>query len=254
MTLDDDALRSGAGDYVAGDLDHSETARFRALLQDSEPLRKETDFWQGLRGAWNDHVSAESLGPGFAASVLARAPRAQPEQRVIRLPIWAVALTSAAAAALLMVFLLPASAQPGAMYAEDGASLVATGPTGPWQDYLPRALVTTVNLKHPSGSTITNHVKPWVGLWTRPITVSGDAGQGAGHLVLRIAGGSPADHIGLKPGDIISTINQCPVFTPSCIAHQLEDAHPGDVITVHWWRPTTGEQFTESMTLEALFE
>lgn len=252
-TLDDDALRAAAGDYVAGDLDGDEESRFQATLASDAALPREVAFWQALRPAWNDALANEGLSESFADSILARAARdTQDRHRVIRLPLWAMIVTSAAAAALAIVALVPAIPADAQMYAEDGAAMVATAPTGPWERYLPRALVSHVD----SGTATTDvpNSRAWAGFWTRPVRISQDGHPGGGHLVLRVAGGSPADGIGLRPGDIILGIKNCPVSTPACIAHQLQTASPGEPIRISWWRPETGEQFATKLVLETLYE
>lgn len=262
-TLDDDALHAAAGDYVAGDLVGDEASRFQAKLASDPSLPREVAFWQALHPAWNDGLTTDGLSESFADSVLARAGRESADRhRVIQLPVWAMIVTSAAAAALAIVALIPAipanhtlSAPPtqAQMYAEDGAALVATAPTGPWERYLPRALVSHVESDNATAEV--PHSRAWAGFWTRPvrITQDGHAG-GGGHLVLRVAGGSPADGIGLRPGDIIVGIKDCPVSTPACIAHQLRTASPGEPIRIQWWRPGTGEQFATELVLETLYE
>ncbi len=255
------SLRAASGDYVAGDLDAVDTARFRTLLA-SEPeagLADEVAFWQALRPAWSDSISRESLPDDFVDSVRARAgfaaSAAAPRATMLRLPFWASAASAAAiAAGLVLALFIPRSPADAEMYAEDGAALSTTNPTGPWPDYAPRALISYVSKTAPDigGEVLTS--KAWAGLWTRPVRITQDSHLGGGHLVLRIAGGSPADRIGLRPGDIIRSIADCPVFTPSCVAHQLNIAHPGQVLRFAWWRPETGEDFQADMTLEVLYE
>jgi len=253
-TLDDNALRAAAGDYVAGDLAGDEESRFQAKLASDAALPREVAFWQTLRPAWHDGLTNEGLSESFAESVLARAARdTQDRHRVIRLPLWAMIVTSAAAAALAIVALVPAIPADAQMYAEDGAAMVATGPTGPWERYLPRALVSHVDSSG-TGTTDMPHSRAWAGFWTRPVRFSQDGRPSGGHLVLRVAGGSPAYGVGLRPGDIILGIKDCAVSTPACIAHQLQTAAPRQRVGITWWRPETGEQFKATLVLETLYE
>jgi len=258
--FDDPTLRTAAGDYVAGDLDGDETVRFRTLLA-SEPeagLAEDVAFWQALRPAWSDSVSSESLNDDFVDSVRARAGFAAsattPRATILRLPLWASAASAAVAAALIVAVFLPRPSPVAEMYAEDGAALATTSPTGSWPDYVPRALISHVSRTSPDSGGEVLTTKAWAGVWTRPVRITQDSHLGGGHLVLRIAGGSPADRIGLRPGDIIRSIADCPVFTPSCVAHQLNIAHPGQVLSFDWWRPETGEEFRADLTLEVLYE
>ncbi len=254
-TFDDNALRAAAGDYVAGDLDPAETTRFQAQLADQPALAEDIAFWQRLRPGWTDAVADDGLSETFADSVLARVAReSQDRHRIIRLPLWAMITTSALAAALAIVVLLPAPASDAQMYAEDGAAMVATRSTGPWERYVPRALVSHVNDDGPdlAGSAPTQ--RAWAGFWTRPVRIHHDGQPGDGLLVLRVAGGSPADNIGLRPGDIIRSVEDCPVFTSACIAAQLHAVGPGQTIGIDWWRPSSGEQRRATLQLEALYE
>lgn len=254
-TFDDDALRAAAGDYVAGDLQPAETARFRAQLADQPALAEDVAFWQRLRPGWTDAVAHDGLSETFTDSVLARITRDSADRHhVIRLPLWAMITTSALAAALAVVVLLPAPAPDAQMYAEDGAALIATSSTGPWERYVPRALVSHVNDDRTAGTGSAPTQRAWAGFWTRPVRIQHDGRAGDGHLVLRVAGGSPADNIGLRPGDIIRSVADCPVFTSACIAHQLQIVQPGQTICIDWWRPSSGEQRRAALQLEALYE
>lgn len=254
-TFDDDTLRAAAGDYVAGDLTPAETARFQAQLSDQPALAEDIAFWQRLRPGWTDAVATDGLSESFADSVMARVGRESADgHRVIRLPLWAMITTSALAAALAIVVLLPAPVPDAQMYAEDGAAMVATSSTGPWEHYVPRALVSHVNDDRKVATSSAPVQRAWAGFWTRPVRIHHDGKAGGGHLVLRVAGGSPADTIGLRPGDIIRSVANCPVFTSACIAHQLQEVAPGQALRVNWWRPSTGEQRTATLQLEALYE
>jgi len=248
------SARDLAGSHVADDLDHQEEAAFRQALAEDPGLRDEVAFWKGLSGHWDDGLGDAALGSGFADAVLARSQREQNGARIIRLAIWAVALGSAVAAALVVALVLPRTGQPGEMYGEDGFAVTATATTGSWDAALPRALITQVVSGSDNLTNLPQHVRPYAGIWTRPVNITVGKRPGGGHLILRVAGGSPADRAGLRPGDIILTIGQCPVFTPACIAHQLETRRPGDTLHLEIWRPRTGEERTAELTLEALYE
>lgn len=248
------AVRDLAGSYVAGDLDPAEDTAFRQALAEDPGLQTEVAFWKGLSGKWDDGVGETTLGRGFADAILARSQREQNGARIIRLPLWAVALGSAAAAALVVALVLPRGGQPGEMYGEDGFAVAVTATTGSWDAVLPRALVTHVVSGSDGLTNLPQHVRPYAGIWTRPVDITVGARAGGGHLILRVAGGSPADRAGLRPGDIIRSIDQCPVFTPACIAHQLETRQPGDTLHLDIWRPRTGEERVAELTLETLYE
>jgi hypothetical protein len=254
MNPPEDRLQDAAGDYVAGDLNTAEAKIFRQHLDSNDKLRKDVAFWQGLQGQWQDPVSTESLGEHFADAVITHAQREAPQPRIIHLPLWAVIAGSAAAAALVIALLLPSSRAPGAMYGEDGFAVSATAVTGSWDQALPRALVNQVSVDSRTLSDVPAHTRPYAGIWTKPIKISHNGTVGGGHLILRVAGGSPADRCGLRPGDVIRSIADCPVFTPGCIAHQLEKHAPGTSLLIDYWRPSSGEEKRVTLTLETLYE
>jgi hypothetical protein len=244
--------------WVAGDLAGAERQAFAARLRSDPAAQRDVDFWQRVRPAFADPPrTGEGLGSGFAAAVLARAQRERPSRRqvVIRLPIWAVSAISAAAAALIVVLLLPTAKPVGGMWLEDGSAVTLQTRGGDWSDYMPRALVRQVSHHTPAIADDGGRSRPWLGLWSRPVdVVDNGSASGSGHLVLRVVSGSPADRIGLRPGDVISTLDDCPLFSTQCIAHKLSDARPGDTMIVDWFRPGSGEHFRKPLTLEAVYE
>lgn len=244
-----------AGAFAAGDLGPDEQSAFAQRLQEDPQARRELDFWRQVRPGFADN-SRESLGPGFAAAVLTRAQREQGDGRrqiVIRMPIWGAAVIAAAAAALVIMLLLPEPASDG-MWLEDGTGVTLAERGGSWNDLLPLTTVSHVYRHDPDlAETIRN--RPWLGLWSRPVTIlDGSESIGTGHLVIRVVSDSPADRVGLRPGDVIRTLNECPLFSTQCIAHVLEETKPGQTMTVDWFRPRTGEQFSKQLTLVAVYE
>ncbi len=255
-----DHLHDDPAAWVAGDLDGAERAAFAEQLRRDPVAQRDVSFWQRVRPAFTDATqSGDALGNGFALAVLARAQREQqrsPRQMVIRLPLWTATAVALAAALLMIVLLLP-SAKPsgGGMWLEDGSAVTLQARGADWSDYLPRALVHQVSHRDESLTDVEAHNRPWLGLWSRPVDIIDNGNDnGSGHLVLRVVSGSPADRIGLRPGDVITKLNDCPLFSTQCIAHQLSAAQPGDTMMVDWFRPRSGEQFHTPLTLEAVYE
>jgi hypothetical protein len=243
--------------WVAGDLDGAEASAFAERLRTDPKARRDVAFWQRLRPAFSETAEPnETLGPGFATAVMARVHRERSVQRrIIRLPVWAACSVAAVAAAAMVVALLPSATPKGGMWWEDGSAVTLQTRGNDWADYMPLALVSQVSHRDPHLGSENERHRPWLGLWSRPVAVV-DQGRetGSGHLVLRVASGSPSDRIGLRPGDVISTLDDCPLFSSQCIAHKLNQYRPGDSITVEWFRPRTGEAFRKMVTLEAVYE
>lgn len=63
-------------------------------------------------------------------------------------------------------------------------------------------------------------------------TVDGTDGTPAGTGIVAVTSGGPADHAGLRPGDIIQAADGTPTPGPQALAAALAAAHPGDQITL----------------------
>lgn len=57
-----------------------------------------------------------------------------------------------------------------------------------------------------------------------------------GMLVARVQVGSPAAHVGLKPGDIVSTLDGMPVNTARSLALAIADHCCGPTVRLRVWR------------------
>lgn len=254
MSLDRDQLRHAAGDFSAGDLDRADAEAFRALLSEDPALEQECAFWRRVRPALTAcERDPAAPGPAFASALLQRAgrERAADRTRVLRLPAWAMAASAAAAALVIVVLLLrPGGPAPARMYLEDGTAVVPESVA--WDDYMPAALVSRVD-SH-TATVAHERQRPWLGMWTRPVHLVEDGSEASAHLVLRVAGGSPAHAIGLHPGDVVRSIGGCPVTTERCIARKLANCRPGDTLRIEWVRPGTGERFARELRAEAAYE
>lgn len=258
MSLDHERLRRSAGDYSAGDLPRDEAEAFRRLLAEEPALERECRFWNRIRGSLgrDSAVAPDPAAPGaqFGAALLQRAARERgPDRRVtLRLPTWAMAGTAALAAGLALALLLGGDdTTTGRMYQEDGTAVIPPQ-TMTWDDYMPSAQVTRID---PAASTVAHErQRPWLGMWTRPVTLVDQGREASAHLVLRVAGGSPAHAMGLHPGDVVCSLDGRRVTTSRCIARKLAGCHPGDTMRVEWVRPGTGERFTRELRVESVYE
>jgi S1-C subfamily serine protease len=73
-------------------------------------------------------------------------------------------------------------------------------------------------------------------------TVTGTDGAPAGTGVVAVTSGGPADHAGLRPGDVIEAADGTPTPDTQALAGALAAAHPGDQITLS---VTRGDQQTD---------
>jgi S1-C subfamily serine protease len=73
-------------------------------------------------------------------------------------------------------------------------------------------------------------------------TVTGTDGTPAGTGIGAVTSGGPADHAGLRPGDIIEAADGTPTPDTQALAGALAAAHPGDQITLS---VTRGDQQTD---------
>jgi S1-C subfamily serine protease len=73
-------------------------------------------------------------------------------------------------------------------------------------------------------------------------TVTGTDGTPAGTGVVAVTSGGPADHAGLRPGDVIEAADGTPTPDTQALAGALAAAHPGDQITLS---VTRGDQQTD---------
>lgn len=266
MTLDRDQLRHAAGDFTAGDLDRTEAEAFRRLLAEDPTLERECRFWERVRGTMCPPPgaartrTADPAAPGehFAAALLQRAARERTADRrvVLRMPAWATAATAAAAAAVLVALLMGRGAgsslpMSGRMYQEDGTAVI---PQMTWDDYMPLAQVSRIEPTSAVATVAHERQRPWLGMWTRPVTLVDGDSEDAAHLVLRVAGGSPAHAMGLSPGDVVRSLDGCRVTTERCIARKLAACRPGDTLRVEWIRPSTGERFAKELRAETVYE
>jgi S1-C subfamily serine protease len=81
-------------------------------------------------------------------------------------------------------------------------------------------------------------------------TVTGTDGAPAGTGIVSVTSGGPADHAGLRPGDVIQAAGGTPTPDTQALAGVLAAAHPGDQITLSVIRAT--QELTVKLTLGEL--
>ena len=81
-------------------------------------------------------------------------------------------------------------------------------------------------------------------------TVTGQDGAAAGTGIVDVTSGGPAEHAGLRPGDIIQAADGTPTPDTQALAGVLAAAHPGDQITLSVVRGE--ERLTAKLTLGQL--
>lgn len=77
-----------------------------------------------------------------------------------------------------------------------------------------------------------------------------NAGTGSGALVAGVQPGSPAEALGLAPGDVIVSVDGQQVRSAADLRSAVRAHHPGDQVTVTWV-DATGQSHTGSATLAA---
>jgi S1-C subfamily serine protease len=104
----------------------------------------------------------------------------------------------------------------------------------------------TVNLIAPQlikNGEVTDSGRAALGVVVRAII--DDSGRPIGTGVVRVTGGGPADKAGIRPGDMITSINGTPTSTPSALAEVLAGFKPGATVKVAVTRPDGGGQTVE---------
>ena len=118
------------------------------------------------------------------------------------------------------------------------ASASRSRPT--WPATSPSQLIT-------SGS-VTNSHRAAIGAQVG--TVTGQDGTPAGTGIVAVTSGGPADHAGLRAGDVIQAAGGTPTPDTQALAGALAAAHPGDEITLSVTRG--GQELTVKLTLGEL--
>jgi PDZ domain len=277
-------LRERAAEYAHDELTADETRQFEDVLRadGTDDLRQEIALWRNLRTGLttNVEVPASTTSPiDLAATVLRRhaLERHAAPARTLRLPRW-IAPAMAAAACLMLGVGLAGGAwlsradtpQPDSSiavapdqpryqtiepvaYGEDGSAVNPPPATVSWHTYLPLSGIDEADATRPL--PMQAQERSWIGLWTKDarLVLSGSQARAA-HLVVRVVGGSPAYAAGLRPGDMILSIDGCGVDSAHCLGMHLAKTKPGDQLKLDIWSAADAAYRTVTVTLETVYE
>ncbi len=278
-------LRQAAAEESAGELSAAEQAAFSEMASKDPALASECAFWRCLRsrlGAGAPPDPQWAPGRSFGSGIHTRleldgesagAPARRARAVVIPLPTWLGAACAAGLGVLVgfLLFAKPApplgaplaGGGPGAgdaaiAYQDDGGALVSpTAQQVHWTSYMPLTQlreIETTTARGPSAEAVET-MKPWLGLWSKPIDLETHGVKGGqGHLVLRVAHDGPCHDAGIRPGDVILSIDHRRVMTPHCIADHLVDAKPGDEVLIEFWSAQTASISLVRVTLGCVCE
>ena len=270
-------LPQAAGDYTAGDLTPEETLRFEELMAQDPGLREETAFWRGLRsGALADPGPAPAPVGDLAQVIFRRSALAVRRPVAPRPRVWFWPMASAA---MLMVAVgawftgratAPVPTQLAALaptivekdevsfaqpiaWSEDGSPVMPPPSSISWSSYMPQTVRFEVETSRPV--PVVNEAKPWIGVWTKPAKLleRGTKVRDA-HLVVRVVEGSPAWSAGIRPGDMLMSVNGCPLMTSECLGEAMVTLHAGDEVPAVWWSAEDAKRHEGRMMLQAVHE
>ncbi len=273
-------LKLAAAEYAAGELSSSECTIFEAHLRADPTLVEEVAFWRKLRsGLAASPAPQPGVCPDLSGVLLRRArlERTTAPARRLRLPRWVMVANAAAACLTLGLgfgagavwtrhdggYVPPLATHAGDVseiavsepiaYGEDGSAMMPPPATVAWRTYLPLSAIDSAEATHPLAMTAVE--KPWIGLWTKQakLVISGAPAREA-HLVVRIVGGSPAWLAGLRPGDMIIAIDNCPINSPLCLGAHLAGTGPGSLVKLDYWSANDAAFRSTTVTLETLYE
>jgi hypothetical protein len=272
-------LRQAAAEEAAGELTSAEQAAFSEIAKQDPAIAGECAFWRCLRSRLTTTQPDPLWAPGraFREGILSRldwegGQERRPRAVFIPLPTWLGAGLAAGLGVLVgfMLFAKPAPAGDGALsvraaasgtaiaYQDDGGGLVSPeSQQVRWASYMPLTQLNEIETTKPHGPSSELHesTKPWLGLWTKPVDLETHGVKGGqGHLVLRVAHDGPCYIAGIRPGDVILSIDHRKVMTPHCIADHLVNAKPGDDMLIEFWSSQTASISQVTVTLGCVCE
>lgn len=270
-------LSQAAGDYSAGDLPPEDALAFEELMAKDPALSQETAFWRGLRSGGLADPGAPPAPPADLADVIIRrsalavrrpvAPRPRswflPLSAVAALVLsvggWAAGRYSATVGTPLVTAAATITekdevslARPVA-WMEDGSPVMPPSTNVSWASYMPQRLRSEVETS--VANPVPGEAKPWIGVWTKPAKLleKGSPLRDA-HLVIRVVEGSPAWNLGIRPGDMMLSLNGCPLMTPDCMGEAMVTLRAGDRVPASWWSAGDGKRHDGSLVLQAVHE
>jgi hypothetical protein len=272
-------LRQAAAEEAAGELTSAEQAAFSEIAKQDPAIAGECAFWRCLRSRLTTAQPDPLWAPGrsFREGILSRLDwegdsSRRPRAMVIPLPTWLAAGLAAGLGVLVGFVLFTKPAPPGdaalsvrapapgatIAYQDDGGALVSPeSQQVRWASYMPLTLLHEIETTRPHGPSAESAetMKPWLGLWTKPVDLETHGVKGGqGHLVLRVAHDGPCHQAGIRPGDVILSIDHRKVMTPHCIADHLVNAKPGDDVLIEFWSAQTASVSLVTVTLGCVCE
>lgn len=279
--LGDLELKDRLAALVAEDLSPEDAEKIRAALSVDEKLRAEEAFWSSVQSVLPEaarpaHVPLPGNGMADILRNRLRQEREQGQLRIVSAPSDAVATANnegvktlrfqaalgwavAIAAMISLVILLPSVLQngqaghlsPGIAYDENGSVIQVAHEPG----HIGMSEITSIDTRHGLKVSLkpTPNAQPWLGLWTRPVDLIGMEADG-GLLVVRVVEDGPAAKTGLRPGDVVLSLDEAQMYTRYCIAHAINDDKPGKVIPISYWRNGEGAILQTKLTLGSCWQ
>ena len=217
-TLEEVAACERAAEYVAGDLNDEETCRFEELFENSAELQAEVAFWKQMnKGLQREGrpEDAHSPGAGFNEVLRRRLEREQKltqPKRIRRWP-WFCAAPTAFLAVFVMVGI--------------GAHRTADNHTAP----------------HPDGANLIGHVdqggNPYaLGMTSQVASLSRHEGRVlVGLRVVNVKTGCVAERLGIRPGDIVISVDDQSIRCPWQLAANMATCGPNEVRKLTVYHP-----------------
>lgn len=112
---------------------------------------------------------------------------------------------------------------------------------------IPSDTVTGIASQLIAAGKVTEPGRATLGLSARPTATS--SGQGAGVAIASVSAGGPADAAGLRPGDVITAVEGCPIRADAQLAALLGALAPGMQLYLTYTR--SGRTHTATATLAA---
>lgn len=214
--MDREDLNQVACDYAAGDLLPHEAEAFEKLLQQSQTLKREVAFWQNLSGQLRQHgrpLPARVPSQGFNEVLRHRLQRES--QRPLpgpgTAPRWMPGMAAALAAVVCMFIGL-----------------------GWWRQSTTTSEQAFMSVAHEHMQKF----QSWAGLKASPVAHQGHDGQQyLGLQVLQVDPGSHAEELGLRPGDVVLSVDGEATSCSYSLARVLAKRQPGESCRLRVFHP-----------------
>ncbi len=99
---------------------------------------------------------------------------------------------------------------------------------------------------------------PWLGVEHKPVTLAENItvhgkDVSKGLMITQVTAESPADTIGLKPGDVILSVADCPLQSRYCIANAMKDADNSEGLPISYWDHEAKKQVTRRVQVGKVY-